>query len=128
MVCSGLLLYVCCTMFTSCYRFYICHIAVFIGLRRCLYVVKCVFLHAGFTYVIHIYNKISMPWLGRTGTRFPRRPHCRCRFIDIWLFQVRSYCSFTAMSSFLLQFYGYTITLAAVLQISDALLQTNFDE
>ena len=65
----------------------------------------------------NIYNKISMPllgWLARWRAHFSRGPPSRCRFIDIRLFQVRSYCSFTAMPSFLLQFYGYTITLAAV--------------
>ena len=53
--------------------------------------------------------------LGRKSVGFWFRPHSRCRFIDIRLFQVRSYCSFTAMPSFLLQFYGYAIILAAVL-------------
>ena len=63
---------------------------------------------------VYIYNKISMPCLSRWRTGIPRGPHSRCRFTDVRLFQVRSYCSFTTISPFLLQFCGYTIILAAV--------------
>ena len=62
-------------------------------------------------------TKIPCRASGGIGRMFGADHHSRCRFIGIRLFQVRSYCSFTAMPSFLLQFYDYTIIRAAVLQL-----------